>query len=764
MAYILNRSDGSILLTLQDGDLDTSTSIGLLGRNYTGYGEVQNENFIFLLENFANPNPPARPLKGQAWFDSTNNVLNTYTGTAWTPVGSATPSATPPPEAIGAFWLKTTTDQIFVYTGTGWELVGPQSAEGFEKTRAETEILKDINDVDHAVIMFYINGDVEAICSSTAFTINLSNSVPGFLNIVKGINVSSLSAIQGELAGNSATTTRLKTARTINSVEFDGTANIVVAANTNNLLLSGNYILGNNFNGSIQTTWSVDASADNIIGKVVARDSVGSFSAQEISAVAFNGTLSGNVNATTGTSFVNKLISPLIEGQVYTGNAASATRLNPGRFVNGVLFDGSQNVTVTAAAETLSGSTINSTVVNSSLRTVGTLSSLSVQDSGIQVGQGNAVNISATGSLPKISGNGSLEILVEDGPRIVFARSAQAVQQGAPSAPAILSFEPSTNIGGPNNKFDKVFANSFVGNSDSATKLQSSRTINGVLFNGTANIIIPAQNVNQTLTRGNYLTGSNFNGSSATTWAVDASVANIANKVVARDSSGNFSANTVSASLAGNAATATRLRTARTINGVVFDGSANIEISAIFAPNSISPGNYINGLVFNGAVATSWSVDASSTNIANKVVARDSGGNFSAGTITASLAGNAATATRLRTARTINGVAFDGTANIFTNYAITFGNTVFSTSGFTNQVGSWNNNANYFDVFPPAGKSMSNLVAFIPSIAVIHYAGNVDANDSLRCTWSNLGNRIRVYVQNTEQRSTPAANFLAIWS
>jgi hypothetical protein len=102
--------------------------------------------------------------------------------------------------------------------------------------------------------------------------------------------------------------------------------------------------------------------------------------------------------------------------------------------------------------------------------------------------------------------------------------------------------------------------------------------------------------------------------------------------------------------------------------------------------------------------------------------------------------------------------------NSIPNYTIISGNTIFSTSGFTNQVGSWNNSANFFDVFPPSGKTMGNLVAFIPSIAVIHYAGGVDGNDSLRCTWSSLADRIRVYVQNTEQRSTPAANYMAIWS
>jgi hypothetical protein len=88
----------------------------------------------------------------------------------------------------------------------------------------------------------------------------------------------------------------------------------------------------------------------------------------------------------------------------------------------------------------------------------------------------------------------------------------------------------------------------------------------------------------------------------------------------------------------------------------------------------------------------------------------------------------------------------------------------YSTVGFTNQVGSWNFNSNYFDVFPPAGKSMGNLLAFIPSIHVLHYAGVVNGDDSTVCTYSYFGDRIRVYVQNTEQRSTPAANWLAIWS
>lgn len=97
------------------------------------------------------------------------------------------------------------------------------------------------------------------------------------------------------------------------------------------------------------------------------------------------------------------------------------------------------------------------------------------------------------------------------------------------------------------------------------------------------------------------------------------------------------------------------------------------------------------------------------------------------------------------------------------NYTITYGNTVYSTNSYTNIVGSWHDSYNFFDVFPPAGKTMGNLVAFLPSIAVLHYAGTVNGDDSTRCTWANLGDRVRVWVQNTEQRWYPAANWIAFW-
>jgi hypothetical protein len=167
--------------------------------------------------------------------------------------------------------------------------------------------------------------------------------------------------------------------------------------------------------------------------------------------------------------------------------------------------------------------------------------------------------------------------------------------------------------------------------------------------------------------------------------------------------------------------------------------------------STLTPGNFILGTSYDSSADRVWNIDATPTNNANKIVARDSTGQFSTSRITLTQA-----PTQANHAVTKSYVD----DNLF---EVTYGNTVFSTSGFTNQVGSWNNSRNFFDVFPPAGKTMADLAAFIPSIAVIHYAGNVNGDDSMRCTWSNLGDRIRVYVQNTEQRSTPAANYLALW-
>jgi hypothetical protein len=76
MAYTILKSDGTPLTTIPDGTINTtSTSLGLPGRNYAGYGQTIDTNFVHQLESFADGTPPANPLRGQLWFNTNNSTL-----------------------------------------------------------------------------------------------------------------------------------------------------------------------------------------------------------------------------------------------------------------------------------------------------------------------------------------------------------------------------------------------------------------------------------------------------------------------------------------------------------------------------------------------------------------------------------------------------------------------------------------------------------------------------------------------------------------
>jgi len=185
--------------------------------------------------------------------------------------------------------------------------------------------------------------------------------------------------------------------------------------------------------------------------------------------------------------------------------------------------------------------------------------------------------------------------------------------------------------------------------------------ISGAAVSG--NITGSAGSVANALTAGSFLTsGGTYNGSAARTFAVDATDANTASKVVARDASGNFSAGTITATLSGaatSATTATNLA-GGAANRIAYQTSAGISnfITAPTASNQVLNWNgsaftwsagTISGIALGSNLATltfgTYLTGTSYANTASTIVARDASGNFTAGTITAALSGNASTAT-----------------------------------------------------------------------------------------------------------------------
>ena len=241
MSYIINKFSGEQLVVLEDGTIDTSTSINLVGRNYVGYGEAQNENFLWMLENFANDAPPSRPLVGQIWFNTTDNAAYAYNGTTWSPIGSAVVSSTAPTSPnVGSLWVNSAAKQLSIWTGSAWSFIGPEAVAGFGNTRARSVSVDDSLGNPKPIIIIETDGTPIAICTSTAFTILPDFSITGFSNnLVVGINLSSFAKINGDITGNSASTNRLYTPRNINGVPFDGQTNITIKSSTTNKLLKG---------------------------------------------------------------------------------------------------------------------------------------------------------------------------------------------------------------------------------------------------------------------------------------------------------------------------------------------------------------------------------------------------------------------------------------------------------------------------------------------------------------------------------------------
>ena len=129
MPYILNKTNGTVITTVQDASLDQTTDLLFVGKNYSGYGEIQNENFLKLLENFANITSPTKAIEGQLWYDTVNKRLNVYDNINWKPIANLEVSTTDPSltkgPTVGNLWYDTQTSQLNIWNGVEYILIGP---------------------------------------------------------------------------------------------------------------------------------------------------------------------------------------------------------------------------------------------------------------------------------------------------------------------------------------------------------------------------------------------------------------------------------------------------------------------------------------------------------------------------------------------------------------------------------------------------------------------------------------------------------------
>lgn len=170
MSYKINKTNGELLVDLVDGQIDqTSTDITLVGRNYKGFGELVNENFIKLLENFAKTSAPTSPLIGQLWYDTAEERLKIYTGETFRSASGAVIGQTQPNLVAGDLWIDSLNNKLYFFDGADIVLVGPQYSESQGRTSVEAATILDNTGQDQTVLYMYIAGQLTGIYSRVQF-------------------------------------------------------------------------------------------------------------------------------------------------------------------------------------------------------------------------------------------------------------------------------------------------------------------------------------------------------------------------------------------------------------------------------------------------------------------------------------------------------------------------------------------------------------------------------------------------------------------
>jgi hypothetical protein len=210
MAYTLKLSNGQLLLNLPDQQSDkVTTSLTLIGKNVNAYGTDINQNYIKILENFANSTPPpGNNLVGQIWYDSAKQQLKVFTASnQYKPVGAPIISATRPATlSPGDLWYDTTTQQLkFLESSSNLVVIGPATDVTVGKSGWVTEIYNTVT--NQAAEGLYSNGKLLGILSDRAFT--ASTTLTNLTEIGIGLTANTSDGLPFEFFGTATYATAL---------------------------------------------------------------------------------------------------------------------------------------------------------------------------------------------------------------------------------------------------------------------------------------------------------------------------------------------------------------------------------------------------------------------------------------------------------------------------------------------------------------------------------------------------------------------------
>ena len=362
MAYTVDKTNSSASpssYTVQDNVLNTQTDLKFIGKGYAGYGEVIHENFLHLLENFANSSAPSKPIQGQLWYDSGASQLKVYTGSNFVPAGNTVPYGPTAPANLvtGDLWIDSDTGQLYFYNGTSNVLIGPTTSPGANTNGFTFETITDNTDTDQNVTKLFNDGNLIAIISEDTFTPKAA--ISGFASITKGVTLSTAisdlkfagTATDADKLGNVAAANYLRSNAndtTTGTLGVNNDSGLSVGADSDlTLTVDGTGVVVQNIISDTDITFKVNdggtATTLMTMDGSTARVGIGTITpttkldvSGTINATAFTGPITGNVvgNVTgdvtgdlTGTVTGSASLNLLKSGGTLTGTLNSQTIL-----------------------------------------------------------------------------------------------------------------------------------------------------------------------------------------------------------------------------------------------------------------------------------------------------------------------------------------------------------------------------------------------------------------------------------------------------
>jgi hypothetical protein len=503
MAYTITLTDGTTFATITDGTYNQSSSVTLVGKNYAGYGQFLDENFIQMLENFSNTTAPSAPLTGQLWWDKTNSLLKVYNGTTFKTTSFSTASSSQPTSNVtGDLWYDTTNQQVKVYTGSSFIVVGPAYTSSQGTTGAIPETILDNTSTPHYVTTLYSNSVRVAIFSSDADFTAAAPVSTLFPTVYKGVTFSN--ATGTNMAGNLVSAGNLV-------VTTNGSTRAVFTTTGANISGYGN-VTGNITGGNILTAGAVSAT-----GNVTGANFIGNVIPPAGGAVSTTGNITGG-NVLTGglISATGNITGNYINGNGYflSGIITSVANINNGTSnVNiassganiTVSVNGTSNVAVfSAAGEYVTGvvSATGNITGNYIYGNGSTLSGISAAASAAKIENGTSnVQFTGSGGSATVNIGGTANVVVID-TTTVYANVAnvQSIAKGGTNAVG--------NIGSPTGYFNNIYTVTYTGTTANVTgNVTGGNILTGGLVSATGTITGSSLSATANVTGGNILTG-----------------------------------------------------------------------------------------------------------------------------------------------------------------------------------------------------------------------------------------------------------------